>query len=83
MTEIRAELVAVVTDVVAEVGRRVSPGDLLLMLESMKMEIPVFAEAAGVIDQLVVARGQSVQEGAVLAVLTPFHAGPPAQGEPR
>ena len=44
---IRAEMVANVLEVLVTTGARVSVGDILLLLESMKMEIPVLAEFAG------------------------------------
>ncbi len=47
MTEIRAEMVANVWKVVAAEGDAVADGDTLVILESMKMEIPVLAEGAG------------------------------------
>jgi acetyl-CoA carboxylase biotin carboxyl carrier protein len=50
-------------------GDRVAEGDTLLILESMKMEIPIEAPAAGVLQQVLVAEGESVDEGQVLALL--------------
>ena len=52
-------------------GDRVAEGDTLLILESMKMEIPIEAPAAGVLIELLVAEGDHVSEGQVLAVLVP------------
>ncbi|ATY11265.1 acetyl-CoA carboxylase biotin carboxyl carrier protein subunit [Amycolatopsis sp. AA4] len=71
MKEIRAELAATVLEIIAEPGQAVSPGDAILVLESMKMEIPVLAESAGVLDRFAVSSGQVVREGTVLAVLAP------------
>ncbi|MBV9511370.1 MAG: acetyl-CoA carboxylase biotin carboxyl carrier protein subunit [Caulobacteraceae bacterium] len=51
-------------------GALVAAGDLLITMESMKMEIPVEAPAAGRC-RLQVAEGESVQEGAVLAIIEP------------
>ena len=67
--QIRAEMAATVWKVVASVGDQVSPEDVLVILESMKMEIPVLAEASGRVASLPVAEGALVQEGDVLAVL--------------
>lgn len=67
--EIRAEMVANVWKVVAAEGDTVSDGDTLVILESMKMEIPVLAEADGTISKLAVAEGDVVQEGDLIAVL--------------
>src|SRR6266487_3896484 len=60
--EIRAEMVANVWKVVAGVGDEVSEGDTLVILESMKMEIPVLAESDGTLAQLAVNEGDVVQE---------------------
>jgi biotin carboxyl carrier protein len=69
VAEVRAEMAANVWKVVATEGQQVADGDTLIILESMKMEIPVVAEADGVVSQLV-AEGVNVQEGDVLAVIT-------------
>ncbi len=69
MTEIRAEMVANVWKVVAAEGDTVADGDTLVILESMKMEIPVLAEAAGTISRLAVAEGDVIQEGDLIAVI--------------
>ena len=66
---IRAEMVASVHSVVAAVGEALQAGDTVVILESMKMEIPVVAERAGVVDILAVSPGDVVQEGDVIAVL--------------
>ena len=67
--EIQAEMVANVWQVVAEEGDDVVEGDTVLVLESMKMEIPVLAETAGVVAEVKVAEGDVVREGDVLAVI--------------
>ena len=67
--EVRAEMVANVWKVVVAQGDHVADGDTLVILESMKMEIPVLAESDGVVVELHVAEGDVVQEGDVLAVL--------------
>ena len=69
VSTIRAEMAATVWKVVAREGDVVGPDDVLLVLESMKMEIPVTAEAGGTVTSLPVAEGALVQEGDVLAVL--------------
>ncbi len=69
MTEVRAEMVANVWQVVASEGDRVADGDTLVILESMKMEIPVLAEGQGTLTKLVVAEGDVVQEGDLIAVI--------------
>ena len=67
MSEIRAEMVANVWKVVVAEGDTVADGDTLVILESMKMEIPVLAERAGTVQRLAVAEGDLVQEGDVIA----------------
>ena len=69
MTEVRAEMVANVWKVVASAGDTVADGDTLVILESMKMEIPVLAETAGTVSTLAVAEGDVVQEGDLIAVI--------------
>jgi biotin carboxyl carrier protein len=68
--EIAAEMVANVLTVVAEQGAVLEAGDTILILESMKMEIPVLAETSGTLVDLRVSVGDVVQEGDVLAVLS-------------
>ena len=67
MAEIRAEMVANVWKVVAAEGDQVDDGDTLVILESMKMEIPVLADAAGTVTTMHVAEGDVVQEGDLIA----------------
>ena len=67
--EIVAEMVANVWRIVAEEGAALEAGDTVLILESMKMEIPVVTEEAGVLAELRVREGDVVQEGTVLAVM--------------
>jgi biotin carboxyl carrier protein len=67
--EIRAEMVANVWKVVKSVGDPVEEGDTLVILESMKMEIPVIAESDGVLQQMAVNEGEVVQEGDLIAVI--------------
>jgi biotin carboxyl carrier protein len=67
--EIRAEMVANVWKVVAAEGDNVEDGDTLVILESMKMEIPVVAESDGVVKKLAVNEGDVVQEGDLIAVI--------------
>ena len=69
MAEIRAEMVANVWKVVVAEGDQVEDGDTLVILESMKMEIPVVAEAPGSVTKLHVAEGDVIQEGDLIATL--------------
>ena len=67
MAEIRAEMVANVWKVLVSEGDQVDSGDTLVILESMKMEIPVLAESPGVVTKLHVAEGDVVQEDELIA----------------
>ena len=66
--EIRAEMVANVWKIVVADGDVVSDGDTLVILESMKMEIPVIAESGGPVS-IKVAEGEVVQEGDLIATV--------------
>lgn len=65
--EVRAEMVANVWKVLISEGDSVADGDTLVILESMKMEIPVIAEVDGTVTQVAVTEGQVVQEGDLIA----------------
>jgi acetyl-CoA carboxylase biotin carboxyl carrier protein len=68
--QVYAEMVANVLSIDVEAGQAVDAGATLLILESMKMEIPVVAETGGVVAEIKVEPGDVVQEGDVLVVLT-------------
>jgi biotin carboxyl carrier protein len=67
--DVRAHITGVVFQVVAAAGAKVAAGEPILILESMKMEIPVEAPRAGVVQRVHVTEGQTVQEGDVVASL--------------
>ena len=69
MAEVKAELVGNLWKIVTEVGQQVEEDDTLMILESMKMEIPVTAPVAGTIKEILVKEGEVVQEGQVVAIL--------------
>ncbi len=69
MAEVRAEMVANVWKVVTAEGEQVTEGATLVILESMKMEIPVLAEDPGTVTTLAVAEGDVVQEGDLIAII--------------
>ena len=69
MAEVRAEMVANVWKVVASEGDHVEDGDTLVILESMKMEIPVLAENSGTLTKLDVAEGDVFQACDVIAII--------------
>ena len=64
-----AELVANVLSVEVKQGQSVGPIDAVVVLESMKMEIPVLAEVVGKVSEIVVAAGDVVRDGDPLVVL--------------
>ena len=64
-----AELVANVQKVTAKAGDTVGPEDTLVILESMKMEIPVLAEVAGTISEMKVSEGEVVRDGDPIAII--------------
>jgi biotin carboxyl carrier protein len=67
--DIVAEMVANVMRVAVAPGDRVEAGDTLVLLESMKMEIPVLTEVAGVVSAVRVGAGDVVQEGDILVTV--------------
>ncbi|SEB93957.1 Biotin-requiring enzyme [Nocardioides exalbidus] len=67
--EIVSELVANVLVIEVAEGDRVEAGDTVVLLESMKMEIPMLAERAGTVTAIKVTVGDVVQDGDVLVVL--------------
>ncbi len=69
MTEVKAELVGSVWKVEASPGDRVEEDAVLLILESMKMEIPVTAPLAGTVKEIRVQEKDVVREGQVLVVI--------------
>jgi biotin carboxyl carrier protein len=69
MTEVKAELVGNVWKVEARPGDQVQEDDVLVVLESMKMEIPVTTPVAGTVRDVLVKEQDVVKEGQVLAVI--------------
>ena len=67
--EVKSVVTGSVWKIVASVGQSLAPGDEIMILESMKMEIPVIVEDGGVLKELRVAEGATVNEGQVLAVI--------------
>jgi len=67
--EAKSEVSGFVWKVETALGQRVSKGDTLVVIESMKMEIPVIAEADGVVVIIAVEEGGAVNEGNTVAVL--------------
>ncbi|UGQ14356.1 biotin/lipoyl-binding carrier protein [Yinghuangia sp. ASG 101] len=67
--EVHAEMVANVAKIVVAEGDAVEAGATLVILESMKMEIPVLTEGAGTVAAIKVAEGDVIQEGDLIAVI--------------
>jgi len=61
--EVISEIAGTVWEIRVNPGDRVEAGDELVILESMKMEIPVLAEDSGIVDAVLVEKGASVAEG--------------------
>jgi acetyl-CoA carboxylase biotin carboxyl carrier protein len=68
-TNVEAHITGTVWKVEVSVGDQVDEGDTVVILESMKMEMPVEAEDPGTVTEIRCEEGQSVQEGDVLVVL--------------
>jgi acetyl-CoA carboxylase biotin carboxyl carrier protein len=69
VTDIEAHITGTIWKIEVAVGDRVDDGDTVVILESMKMEMPVEAEDAGTVSEVRCAEGDSVQEGDILVVL--------------
>ena len=67
--EVKAHITGVVFQIAAKVGDAVTAGDPVIVLESMKMEIPVEAPRSGRLKEISVSEGQTVQEGDIIALL--------------
>jgi urea carboxylase len=68
-TELKAEVTGSVWKIITQPGQVLAAGDTVMILESMKMEIPVIAEDGGTLVEIRVAEGNPVAEGQVLAVV--------------
>ncbi|HUA12170.1 MAG TPA: acetyl-CoA carboxylase biotin carboxyl carrier protein subunit [Solirubrobacteraceae bacterium] len=69
MTDIPAHITGTVWKIECEVGDEIAEGDVVAILESMKMEMPVEAEDAGTVVEILCQEGQAVSEGDTLVVL--------------
>ena len=68
--QIESEVTGVVCRIEALPGQAVAEGDALLFVESMKMEIPICAERAGTVAEVMVELGDMVRDGQVVVVLS-------------
>ncbi|MBK7025357.1 MAG: biotin/lipoyl-binding carrier protein [Sulfuritalea sp.] len=67
--EVKSEITGSVWKITSKPGDSVASGDVLIILESMKMEIPVVPEDDGVIMEVLVIEGQAISEGQVVVIL--------------
>ena len=68
-TNVNAHITGTVWKIECEVGQAIAEGDTVVILESMKMEMPVESEEDGTVKEIVCKEGQSVSEGDTLVVL--------------
>lgn len=66
---VKAEITGNVWKIVTQPGQQLAEEETIMIMESMKMEIPVFAPVKGVLKELLVKEGQEVSEGQGLAVI--------------
>ena len=69
MPDVEAHITGTVWKIECEVGQQVNEGDTVVILESMKMEMPVETEDDGTVKEIACEEGQSVSEGDTLVVL--------------
>ena len=69
MPEVEAHITGTVWKIECEVGQRITEGDTVVVLESMKMEMPVEAEDEGTVSAIPCSEGQAVSEGDTLVLL--------------
>ena len=69
MPDVEAHITGTVWKIECEVGQQIAEGDTVVILESMKMEMPVEAEDAGTVKEILCEEGQAVSEGDPLVVL--------------
>ncbi|MDB5875881.1 MAG: hypothetical protein JWQ07_5323 [Ramlibacter sp.] len=67
--EAKSEVSGSVWKIEVELGQKVAEGDILVLIESMKMEIPVVVETAGTVASILVAEGEAITEGQSVVIL--------------
>lgn len=67
--EAKSEVSGSVWKIEVALGQKVADGDILVLIESMKMEIPVVAESAGTVASILIAEGEAITEGQSVVVL--------------
>ena len=68
-TQLLSEVTGSVWEISAQPGQQHAPGDTVMVLESMKMEIPVLCEDGGTVVEILVAQGEAVAEGQPLVMV--------------
>lgn len=68
-TEIKAHITGTIWKIKVEAGQSIDEGDTLVIIESMKMEMPIEAEDPGTVVEIRAAEGQPVNEGDVLIII--------------
>ena len=68
-SEVRSEIAGLIWKVEVSVGQTVAKEDLLVIIESMKMEIPVLATRSGLVQEIRVNEGDEIAEGQLLVIL--------------
>jgi acetyl-CoA carboxylase biotin carboxyl carrier protein len=69
LAEVEAHITGTVWKIECDIGQQIEEGDTVVILESMKMEMPVEAEDDGVVKQIICEEGQAVSEGDTLVIL--------------
>lgn len=69
MEEIMANMAGSIWQIHVNVGDKVSMGQEIVIIESMKMEIPIATESAGIVKEVKMAEGDFVNEGDVIIVI--------------
>ncbi len=70
MTEVRAHITGTVWKIEKAAGSTVAEGDVIIILESMKMEMPIESPCDGVVEEILIKEGEAVDEGKVVARVT-------------
>lgn len=68
--EIHAEISGVVVELLVQEGKQIQEGDELLVLEAMKMEMPILAPRNGIVSRVAVDENDTVEQGQLIAVIT-------------
>ena len=69
MADVLAHITGTVWKIEVQPGKKVAEGDVLVILESMKMEMPVEAPCGGTVTEIKVKEGEAVDEGRVVVVI--------------